>query len=182
MRSSLLDIPVWSFEWQLNYMPVDDIRIERGDIVRFECWWDRSLVHFDEPRYVTWNEGTVDEMCYSSIRVIPIPSPVGTPDGAVIREWPCTCHSRCRDPVFRGVQTEPFSHPRLPMTLMPSRRRRLSTSGMRSPWLHMTRSSPSMQGLLAKHQLEQRTDRAPSVSSWRSSTTRCRSVASGVTV
>lgn len=69
----LLDIPVWSFEWQLNYMPVDDIRIERGDIVRFECWWDRSLVHLDEPRYVTWNEGTVDEMCYSSIRVIPDP-------------------------------------------------------------------------------------------------------------
>ncbi|MGB1653583.1 MAG: YceI family protein [Acidimicrobiales bacterium] len=69
----LLDIPVWSFEWQLNYLPVDDIRIERGDIVRFECWWDRSLVHLDEPRYVTWNEGTVDEMCYSSIRVIPDP-------------------------------------------------------------------------------------------------------------
>ena len=69
----LLDIPVWSFEWQLNYTPVDDIRIEEGDTVRFECWWDRSLVHLDEPRYVTWNEGTVDEMCYSSIRVIPDP-------------------------------------------------------------------------------------------------------------
>jgi len=69
----LLDIPVWSFEWQLNYTPVDEIRIERGDTVRFECWWDRSLVHLAEPRYVTWNEGTVDEMCYSSIRVIPDP-------------------------------------------------------------------------------------------------------------
>ena len=67
----LLDIPVWSFEWQLNYTPVEEIRIERGDTVRFECWWDRSLVHLDEPRYVTWNEGTVDEMCYSSIRVVP---------------------------------------------------------------------------------------------------------------
>ncbi len=67
----LLDIPVWSFEWQLNYTPVEEIRIKRGDTVRFECWWDRSLVHLEEPRYVTWNEGTVDEMCYSSIRVIP---------------------------------------------------------------------------------------------------------------
>ena len=67
----LLDIPVWSFEWQLAYEPVEPIRIERGDTVRFECWWDRSLFHLDEPRYVTWNEGTVDEMCYSSIRVIP---------------------------------------------------------------------------------------------------------------
>jgi hypothetical protein len=69
----LLDIPVWSFEWQLNYTPVEEIRIERGDTLRFECWWDRSFVHLEEPRYVTWNEGTVDEMCYSSIRVIPDP-------------------------------------------------------------------------------------------------------------
>ena len=67
----LLAIPTWSFEWQLAYEPIEQIRIERGDTVRFECWWDRSLVHLDEPRYVTWNEGTVDEMCYSSIQVVP---------------------------------------------------------------------------------------------------------------
>ena len=24
-----------------------------------------------EPRYITWNEGTVDEMCFSSISVLP---------------------------------------------------------------------------------------------------------------
>ncbi len=67
----LLDIPTWSFEWQLNYRPVGDIRIDRDDTVRFECWWDRTFVHSDEPRYITWNEGTVDEMCFSSIAVIP---------------------------------------------------------------------------------------------------------------
>ena len=67
----LLDIPVWDFEWQLNYEPVEDIGIERGDILRFECWWDRTLQHMPEPRYITWNEGTVDEMCFSSIFVIP---------------------------------------------------------------------------------------------------------------
>ena len=67
----LLDIPVWDFEWQLNYEPVEDIRIERGDTVRFECWWDRTLKHMPEPRYITWNEGTVDEMCFSSIAVLP---------------------------------------------------------------------------------------------------------------
>ena len=67
----LLDIPVWDFEWQLNYEPVEDIRIERGDTVRFECWWDRSLLYMPEPRYIIWNEGTVDEMCFSSISVIP---------------------------------------------------------------------------------------------------------------
>ena len=67
----LLDIGVWDFEWQLNYEPVEDIRIERGDVVRFECWWDRTLQYMPEPRYITWNEGTVDEMCFSSISVIP---------------------------------------------------------------------------------------------------------------
>ncbi|MXZ52546.1 MAG: YceI family protein [Acidimicrobiaceae bacterium] len=67
----LLDIPVWDFEWQLNYEPVEKIRIERGDMVRFECWWDRTLQFMPEPRYITWNEGTVDEMCFSSIAVLP---------------------------------------------------------------------------------------------------------------
>ena len=67
----LLDIPVWDFEWQLNYEPVEDIRIARGDMVRFECWWDRTLLFMPEPRYITWNEGTVDEMCFSSISVLP---------------------------------------------------------------------------------------------------------------
>lgn len=69
----LLDIPTWSFEWQLDYQPIDDIRIERTDTVRFECWWDRTLAHMEEPRYITWNEGTIDEMCFSSIAVIPDP-------------------------------------------------------------------------------------------------------------
>ena len=71
----LLDIPTWDFEWQLNYDPVADIRIEAGDKVRFECWWDRTLQPMAEPRYITWNEGTVDEMCFSSISVAPDPPP-----------------------------------------------------------------------------------------------------------
>jgi hypothetical protein len=67
----LLDIPTWSFEWQLYYEPAEDIRIEAGDVFRLECTWDRSLVTLDEPRYITWNEGTVDEMCFSTAQVIP---------------------------------------------------------------------------------------------------------------
>ncbi len=70
----LLDIPVWRFDWQLSYEPVETIAIESSDTLRFECSWDRSLVNLDEPRYVTWNEGQADEMCLSTIRVIPDPS------------------------------------------------------------------------------------------------------------
>jgi polyisoprenoid-binding protein YceI len=69
----LLDIPNWDFEWQLNYDLVEDIRIDRSDVIRFECWWDRTRVHLEEPRYITWNEGTVDEMCFSSVSVLPDP-------------------------------------------------------------------------------------------------------------
>jgi polyisoprenoid-binding protein YceI len=67
----LLDIPNWDFEWQLNYDLVEDVRIDRSDVIRFECWWDRARVFMPEPRYVTWNEGTGDEMCFSSVSVLP---------------------------------------------------------------------------------------------------------------
>jgi len=67
----LLDIPNWDFEWQLNYDLVEDIRIDRSDTIRFECWWDRTRLFTPEPRYITWNEGTVDEMCFSSVSVLP---------------------------------------------------------------------------------------------------------------
>ncbi|MEE9416249.1 MAG: YceI family protein [Acidimicrobiales bacterium] len=69
----LLDIPTWSFEWQLTYEPVEDIRIKANDIIRFECAWDRSLQPTWEPKYVIWAEGTQDEMCFSTVSVIPDP-------------------------------------------------------------------------------------------------------------
>jgi polyisoprenoid-binding protein YceI len=67
----LLDIPNWDFEWQLNYDLVEDVRVDRSDVIRFECWWDRTRADMPEPRYITWNEGTVDEMCFSSVSVLP---------------------------------------------------------------------------------------------------------------
>ncbi len=66
----LLDIPRWDFDWQFNYVPLDDIRVEPSDIVRIECAWDRSLRRPDlEPAYVLWADGTNDEMCFSTITV-----------------------------------------------------------------------------------------------------------------
>lgn len=63
----LLDIPTWSFEWQLNFTPTEQIVLEQGDVLRIECEWDRSLRPDLGARYVLWNEGTDDEMCYSAI-------------------------------------------------------------------------------------------------------------------
>jgi hypothetical protein len=64
----LLDIPDWSFDWQLNYYPLDAIEITATDIVRIECSWDRSRRDPDlEPAYVLWADGTNDEMCFATM-------------------------------------------------------------------------------------------------------------------
>lgn len=64
----LLDIPNWDFGWQLNYKPTEKIVLKRGDTIKVECSWDREkLDPAAPPRYVTWNEGTEDEMCFSTI-------------------------------------------------------------------------------------------------------------------
>jgi len=67
----LLDIPDWDFDWQFGYSPVDDIVIERGDIVRVECSWGRDRAPYEAVGYILWAEGTGDEMCYSSIATAP---------------------------------------------------------------------------------------------------------------
>jgi len=61
----LLDIPNWSFDWQFNYRLEQPVTLERGDTVRIECTWNRARVQRPEPAYVTWSDGTADEMCYS---------------------------------------------------------------------------------------------------------------------
>ena len=67
----LLEIPAWSFEWQLDYLPADDIVVDSDDTIRVECTYDRSLVYEEEPRSVTWGVGTGDEMCYTTIATLP---------------------------------------------------------------------------------------------------------------
>jgi polyisoprenoid-binding protein YceI len=67
----LLDIPEWDFGWQLNYVPEDELVVEQGDTLRIECTWDRAKLPTPEDRYITWSEGTEDEMCYSALTTIP---------------------------------------------------------------------------------------------------------------
>lgn len=64
----LLDIPRWDFDWQFNYALDEEVVLEPGDTIRVECSWDRALVEEgEEPHYVTWAEGTEDEMCFSTV-------------------------------------------------------------------------------------------------------------------
>jgi hypothetical protein len=67
----LLDIPDWSFDWQFNYEPVDEIVLRPGDTIRVECSWDRNRRHPSlEPAYVLWADGTDDEMCFATIATV----------------------------------------------------------------------------------------------------------------
>ena len=76
----LLDIPEWDFNWQLNYAPVEQIEIHKGDTIRVECSWDRDLRNRNLPAaYCTWAEGTEDEMCFSTMSVAKHTSNQGPP-------------------------------------------------------------------------------------------------------
>ena len=74
----LLDIPRWDFAWQLNYQPVEPVDFHPGDILRIECGWDRSLRPDPDPRYLLFGEGTEDEMCFSTVAILPPKGGVGT--------------------------------------------------------------------------------------------------------
>lgn len=62
----LIDIPAWDFHWQGQYSFAQPVPLQPGDIVRLECWWDNS----SGDRYVTWGEGTQDEMCFNFTRFL----------------------------------------------------------------------------------------------------------------
>jgi hypothetical protein len=71
----LLDIPVWDFDDQASRLLAQPIRIEKDDVLRVSCTHDVSLrrslpaLQGIEPRYVTWGEGTTDEMCLGLLSV-----------------------------------------------------------------------------------------------------------------
>ena len=65
----LLDRPVWDFDNQQATSLRRPARVRAGDTLRVTCTHDASLrtklpeLADEQPRYVTWGEGTSDEMC-----------------------------------------------------------------------------------------------------------------------
>ena len=39
----LLDIPVWNFDWQMNYGLAQPLHVTAGETIEMSCSWDRSL-------------------------------------------------------------------------------------------------------------------------------------------
>ncbi|MCB0987258.1 MAG: YceI family protein [Microthrixaceae bacterium] len=67
----LLDIPDWSFDWQMNYALAKPLRVKAGQPLRLECSWDRAKAAGREPKYIMFAEGTEDEMCFATYSLIP---------------------------------------------------------------------------------------------------------------
>ncbi len=75
---TLLHIPKWDFHWQGNYWFKTPLEIEPGDVLRLSCSYDNSVAGQPmlngvkaSPRYITWAEGTTDEMCLSILTSAP---------------------------------------------------------------------------------------------------------------
>ena len=74
----LFEIPEWDFNWQGRYQYETPVRVAEGDIVRISCTWDKGTG--EGQRYTVWGEGTRDEMCLSSLTVLP-DDPDSVPSG-----------------------------------------------------------------------------------------------------
>ena len=136
----LLDIPVWSLSGGAT-TPRSRRSVSSGATRSAPSVGGIEASSTSKPRYVTWNEGTVDEMCYSSVQSSQTRRPRRRPPPTerCHGEWRCRCAhdvaaARASDrALLAAASDDRHAFPKS----------RLSTSGMRSPWLHMTRS-PSM--------------------------------------
>jgi hypothetical protein len=65
----ILDVPNYNFDDQSSINLKKPIAVNPGDTIRVECTFDPTLrqkipqLRSLEPRYVTWGEGSSDEMC-----------------------------------------------------------------------------------------------------------------------
>jgi len=66
---TILDVPYYNFDDQSTTYLKTPIAVNPGDTIRVECTFDPTLrqkipqLKSLEPRYVTWGEGSSDEMC-----------------------------------------------------------------------------------------------------------------------
>ena len=75
---ALFEIPQWDFNWQGRYQYEEPVRVAEGDVVRISCTWEKGTG--EDQRYTVWGEGTQDEMCLSSLTVLP-DDPGAVPSG-----------------------------------------------------------------------------------------------------
>jgi hypothetical protein len=75
-RGCMVDVPGWSFEWQMDYLFDEPVTYASGDRLTIRCEYDNSpanqaVINGEQvtPRDVTWGEGSLDEMCLNYVWV-----------------------------------------------------------------------------------------------------------------
>jgi hypothetical protein len=74
----LLDVQNYNFDDQSATVLKSPVKVSTGDIIRVKCTFDPTLrqkipqLKQLEPRYVTWGEGSSDEMCLGVIAATPL--------------------------------------------------------------------------------------------------------------
>lgn len=76
-EETLLDIDEWDFDNQGARPLAEPVDLDKGDTITVTCTHDAQLrrqlpaLAGTEPRYITWGEGTTDEMCLGILTVTP---------------------------------------------------------------------------------------------------------------
>ena len=87
-QKTLLDVPNYNFDYQRGYTLRTPVSVVPGDKIQVNCTYDPKL-HQElpalrnlPPRFVTWGDGSTDEMCLGLVMTVP---PATSP-GAI--GWP----------------------------------------------------------------------------------------------
>jgi hypothetical protein len=84
-QKTILDVPNYNFHYQRAYNLQTPIPVVRGDKIQVSCTYDPVLrqelpsLRNLPPRFVTWGDGSSDEMCLGLVMTVP---PAGSP-GAI---------------------------------------------------------------------------------------------------
>jgi Copper type II ascorbate-dependent monooxygenase, C-terminal domain len=84
-QKTILDVPDYNFHYQRAYNLSTPISVVPGDKIQVSCTYDPSLaqelpaLRNQPPHFVTWGDGSTDEMCLGLVMTVP---PAGSP-GAI---------------------------------------------------------------------------------------------------
>ncbi len=74
-RTNLISIPDWDFNWQGSFYFPKFIKAEKGSVIKARAVYDNTSLNpdnpSDPPTFVTWGEGTNDEMFYMPVLHVP---------------------------------------------------------------------------------------------------------------
>lgn len=87
--TTILDVPNYDFNYQRSYDLKKWVKVSPGDTVQITCTYDPTLaqelpaLRKAPPHFVTWGDGSSDEMCLGLIQTVPL-NPHATVDWAAI--------------------------------------------------------------------------------------------------